>query len=237
MGRSASGGTCAVSPIMSRGPSAVDRDRGGELPSIDDVTTPTQGQEAVDAGKLPRSSGFLGPSAQQAQNAQALEDDIEAPPSGFKMGHRRDSSTPSPDNSPARTPALASMSHLRHPEAVDLAETTPTPTESVPSASNSVRESDYSPQEDVGALSKVSSATTKQDPSQRSYIDSPSSPAQSFLRHRTDSSGSGRVKNLAGKFEGNSRPQSTTSNTTPRASILGAGAYVSIEMGPASPSH
>ena len=229
IGRSASGGTSAVSPIMSRGPSAVDRDRGGELPSIDDVTTPTQDQEAVDAGKLPTSNRNSHLFAQHAKDPEPPEDYVEEPPPGFKMGHRRDSGTPSPDNSPARTPALASTSHLRHPEAVDLAETTPTPTDSVPSASNSVRESDYSTKDDGDSISKASSTLTKHDTARRSYVDSPSSPAHSFLRQRTDSAGSGRVKDLAGKFEGNSRPESRTSNTTPRASILGPGAYVTNE--------
>lgn len=229
IGRSASGGTSAVSPIISRGPSAVDRDRGGELPSIDDVTTPTQDQVVVDTGKLPTSSRNSRLFAQHAQETKPPEDYIEELPPGFKMGHRRDSGTPSPDNSPARTPALASMSHLRHPEAVDLAETTPTPTDSVPSASNSVRESEYSTKDDAESISKASGALPKHDAARRSYVDSPSSPAHSFLRQRTDSAGSGRVKDLAGKFEGNSRPESRTSNTTPRASILGPGAYVTNE--------
>ena len=229
IGRSASGGTGAVSPIMSRGPSAVDRDRGSELPSIDDVTTPTQDQDVIDTGKLPTSNRNSHLFAQHATEAGPPEDYIEEPPPGFKMGHRRDSSTPSPDNSPARTPALASMSHLRHPEAVDLAETTPTPTDSVPSASNSVRESEFSTKDDVESISKAPNALTKLDTARRSYADSPSSPAHSFLRQRTDSAGSGRVKDLAGKFEGNSRPESRTSNTTPRASVLGPGAYVTNE--------
>ena len=229
IGRSASGGTSAVSPIMSRGPSAIDRNRGGELPSIDDVTTPTQDQEDVDTGKLPTSNRNSRLFAQHAKETGPPEDYVEEPPPGFRIGHRRDSGTPSPDNSPARTPALASMSHLRHPEAVDLAETTPTPTDSVPSASNSVRESEFSTKDDVESISKVPNALTKHETARRSYADSPSSPAHSFLRQRTDSAGSGRVKDLAGRFEGNSRPESRTSNTTPRASVLGPGAYVTNE--------
>ena len=189
--RSSSGGTNAVSPIMSRGPSAVDRDKVQELPSIDDVTTPTQETDALNTQSRKRASGSFATITQITQQHTSHDTFNEPPPPGFKVGHRRHSGTPSPDNSPAKTPILATMSHLRHPQEADYAQTTPTPTESVPSTSGSLRE-----------------------PAP------PASPTKAFLSQRTDSSGSGRVKNLAEKFENTSRPESAQSNTTPRASVV-----------------
>ena len=217
IGRSASGGTSTVSPIMSRGPSAIDKDRNDGLPSIDDVATPTQYEEDERLGTRNRSAGSFGTLTQASQSYAPQEDSSEMPPPGFVRGHRRNLSTPSPDNSPSRTPELASTRHLRQPQEVDLAETTPTPTESTSSASNSFRGSDF---------------PSDLDPT---YVDSPAAPSQPFPRQRNDSAGSGRVRNLADKFESNSRPGSAHSNSTPRASMLGSSAPIVDDLEPPRP--
>ena len=235
VGRSASGGTSTVSPIMSRGPSAVERNRPDELPSIDDVTTPTRDEtEKIETRQ--RSAGSFGTLTQASVAEGTQEAHMEPPPPGFKMGHRRDSSTPSPDNSPARTPALASMSHLRHPQEADVADTTPTPTDSTPSTSNSLRDSEPFPEQGHGqSFVQEASNISQSGYSKPSYNDSHSSHAQPLLRQRADSANSGRVKNLADKFEGGSRPESTQSNTTPRASVLGSSTAKINEMAPPRP--
>ena len=239
IGRSASGGTSTVSPIMSRGPSAIDRDRGAELPSIDDVTTPTLDEETTKSRSRQQSAGSFGTLTRPSAVEDSAAESEESPPPGLKIGHRRESNPPSPDNSPAKTPALASMSHLRHPQQVDFAETTPTPTDSVPSASNSFREGGESAKSDIQDITeppaKAPVRATQATSAQPTFIDSPTSPAQSVLRQRTDSSGSGRVKNLADKFESNSRPESTHSNTTPRASVLGLGPSGTHDLAPPRP--
>ena len=236
VGRSASGGTSTVSPIMSRGPSAVDKNRPSELPSIDDVTTPTRDEEDKATKTRERSAGSFGTLTQASLADGAQEEPMEPPPQGFKMGHRRDSSTPSPDNSPARTPALASMSHLRQPQEADLADTTPTPTDSVPSSNESLREPETSSVHDhTQPIIKAASSIGQSGPSKPSYIDSTLSPAQPYPSQRTNSGGSGRVRNLADKFESSSRPESPHSNTTPRASILGPSTSGANEMAPPRP--
>ncbi|KAL9127248.1 MAG: hypothetical protein Q9217_003828 [Psora testacea] len=215
--RSASGGTSAVSPIMSRGPSAIDRDRNDGLPSIDDVATPTQDEGDEKLRTRHGSAGSMGTLTHASQSQAVQEELIEMPPPGFVPGHRRNMSTPSADNSPSRTPEIASMRHLKQPQEVDLAETTPTPTDSIPSSSNSIRDSD--PPSDQ----------------KHTYIDSPASPSQPFIGQRTDSASSGRVRNLANKFESHSRPGSDHSNSTPRASMLGSGSPISVDSAPARP--
>ena len=220
VGRSASGGTSTVSPIMSRGPSAVDRGRTSELPSIEDVTTPTQDEEGGRLKAKHRSAGSFGTLTQASLGERGQDEPIEPPPPGFKMGHRRDSSTPSPDNSPAKIPALASMSHLRHPQEADFAEVTPTPTDSTPSNGSSLRASKKSSTDGSSQPALILSSNINQSASPLTPNAQPSSPpAQSSLSHRTNSGGSGHVKNLADRFEGSSRPESTYSNTTPRASM------------------
>ena len=219
VGRSASGGTSAVSPIISRGPSAVDRNKDDSLPTIDDVATPTRDEENERTGTRDRSAGSFGTLKQDSLMKASEEASTEMPPPGFVPGHRRNMSTPSPDNSPLRTPELASTRHLRQPQEVDLAETTPTPTESTPSATNSFRES---------------KALPEQKPQS---IESPVPPAQPFGEQRPGSAGSGKVRGLAGKYERTSRPDSEVSSSTPRASILGASAPISDDLASHRPSN
>ncbi|KAF7877400.1 hypothetical protein EAF04_001078 [Stromatinia cepivora] len=88
---SESTGTTEISPIMSHGPStAVSDNRSREMstPAIMELVEPTS----------PRP-----------QNATHEYDDQIVPPK-FIPGHRRDISTPSPGNSPARTPDLGTVS-------------------------------------------------------------------------------------------------------------------------------
>ena len=190
--RSSSGGTNAISPIMSRGPSAVDRDRSTELPTIDDITTPTQNENNQQFTMRQRSRSPSRAVAQTIESGADREAYNEAPPPGFKMGHRRSSSTPSPDNSPAKTPMLASMSRLRHAEEVDIAQTTPTPTDSVPSAPNSVQESP------------------------------PPSPSEPTRGKMPDSVRREPGPSQSTVHESSVRPESAQSNTTPRASLIEA---------------
>ena len=206
IGRSASGGTSAVSPIMSRGPSAVDRDRKEGLPSIDDLAMPTR-DDKDDTLTRHRSVGSFGTMTQASpsQAPEPQEESSEMLPPGFVPGHRRNMSTPSPDNSPSKTPELASTRHLRKPQEVDVAETTPTPPDSVQSASNSIH--DFEPPSEAN----------------QTDIESHASPSQPIFRQRTDSAGSGKIRNLADKPESNGRPGSEHSNPTPRASMLGSG--------------
>ena len=227
VGRSASDGTSAVSPIISRGPSAA-TDR---LPRIEDVTTPTIAEGPED-NLRPRSLGSPSTLRQFAPGTpitHGTEPESAEPPPSFVPGHRRNLSTPSPDNSPARTPAVEATRQLRQPQEVEIAAASPT--DSGCNAGGSSQDSEIA-QEDypivprtmdppsmesdgrsIGTHGGVSNTPTMFDQT------ASSTPASQNGRHRTDSSSSSRVRNLADKFEGGSRPGSAHS-TTPRASLL-----------------
>ena len=244
VGRSASGGTSAVSPIISRGPSAAT----GRLPGIADVTTPTIAEGSDESNSRPRSSGSPSTLRQYGRGSSPTQgmapEPAESPPQSFIPGHRRNLSTPSPDNSPARTPEVESIRQLRQPQEVEIAAATPT--DAGFSTSSSSQNSEIA-QEDhpVGsrapeaplATSNHQTLDTHADASNSSAMPDqtlPSTPASQHRRNRTDSSSSNRVRNLADKFESGSRPSSAHS-TTPRASLLSNATQKKDEIPPPRP--
>ena len=242
VGRSTSGGTSVVSPIISRGPSAATESRKSELPGIDDVTASKRTKpESGGNDSRPTSSESLGtpkqtarkPSPSQAMPLQSFED---LPPS-FIPGYRRNSNTPSPDNSPAKTPSLEVNRPLRQPQEVEVSAATPTDPDS--STASSSHDSDVAPKEE---LSKELTRTAENDAtvvppnagSKSGSTTPPTLPPHNFLRDRTDSSSSGRVRNLADRFESGSRPGSAHS-TTPRASTFGVNVQRKDDLVPPRP--
>ena len=131
--RTNSESTNAVSPIISRASSNAhpegkvrnDMNREANVPSI----TEEPGESPL------RSSSNEAPSTPKGGRERS-ETQIYAPlaeealPPAFKPGHRRDMSTPSPDNSPARTPALETNHQFVKPQNAELATTTPVEAES-----------------------------------------------------------------------------------------------------------
>ena len=244
VGRSASGGTSAVSPIISRGPSAATE----RLPGIVDVTTPTIAEGPGESNSRPRSSGSPSTLRQYGRGSSPSQgmapEPTESPPQSFIPGHRRDLSTPSPDNSPARTPAVESIRQLRQPQEVEIAATTPT--DAGFSTSSSSQNSEIAQEEhpvgtrapdaplatsdhqNVGTHAGARNSSTMPDQTL------PSTSAAQHGRNRTDSSSSNRVRNLADKFESGSRPGSAHS-TTPRASLLSAATQKTDEIAPPRP--
>ena len=239
IGRSTSGGTSAVSPIISRGPSAA-TDR---LPGIEDVSTSTIAEEPEGSGSRPRSSGspvtprqfVRKPSPSQGMAPESVQPRDDPPPL-FIPGHRRDLSTPSPDNSPARTPALEANRQLRQPQEVELAATTPT---DQGFSTGSSSQNSAIDQEEGPALSRDSYGCNKDmQPASTNLpgkADQKVSPISSqYTRNRTDSSSSSRVRNLADRFESGSRPGSAHS-TTPRASLLSSTTQKKDDLAPPRP--
>ncbi|KAK4696822.1 hypothetical protein P7C71_g1159, partial [Lecanoromycetidae sp. Uapishka_2] len=241
--RSTSGGTSTVSPIISRGPSTATENWSSKLPGIDDVSTPTIAEGVEETKSRPLSSESLGNPKQIVRKPSpslATPPPINSPPSSFIPGHRRDLSTPSPDNSPARTPAVESNRQLRQPQEVEMAAATPTdPDFSTDSSSQS---SDVVPNEgpavgqpldplyrDSNGHGMDAHPGARNIPGKSDQIISPIS-----ARDRTNSSSSSRVRNLADKFESNSRPGSAQS-TTPRASMFGTNYAKKDEIAPPRP--
>ena len=120
IGRSTSGGTSVISPIISRGPS-----------------TSKQNWDSKDVAEEVESSAHEPESPESTNTAEEVDnvpikpeaaglDRKEQKRASFIPGHRRDLSTPSPNNSPARTPALESNLQIRQPQEAELAVATPT---------------------------------------------------------------------------------------------------------------
>ena len=234
VGRSTSGGTSAVSPIISRDPSMSTEHWNSKLPRIDDVTTPTTVDAHEESSARPLSASSLGTPKQVTRKPSpspaTIPQSADLPSPSFVPGHRRDLSTPSPDNSPARTPVLEANRHLRQPQEVELAAASPTDPSF--SKSNSSNVSEVAEREPVMPhLSEMASrgrsdlqvdtkAKANDLPEKADTAGSPIRHPQSYLRTRTDSGSSSRVRDLADRFESGSRPGSAHSST-PRGSLFG----------------
>ena len=234
VGRSTSGGTSAVSPIISRGPSTTTENRNPGLPGIDDVTTPTKVDALEGSSSRPISSDSPGTPKQitrkPSPSPATMPHSTDLPSPSFVPGHRRDLSTPSPDNSPARTPAFEVNRQLRKPQEVELAAATPTdPSFSTSNSSNvseiAEQEPDCTPRTDTASRGRSdihvdTHSTAKNYSGKADPAGSPIRYPQNYIRTRTDSASSSRVRDLADKFESGSRPGSAHS-ATPRSSVFG----------------
>ena len=191
--RSNSESTNAISPIISREPSTADpRSIDTKIEPIAEEPLPTP----------PRRTSLESPSTPKAQERRAESPESPDLPPSFIPGHRRNTSTPSPGNSPARTPALEVNRQLRHPQEVEIAMATPTSmTHSASSASDRLASSE--------AASSIMSneRTIGTGPSQAPPAVAPISTS------RTESPTKGRVRDLADRFDSasNSRRGSDSS--------------------------
>ena len=115
--RSNSESTNDISPIISRATSGAApgvRPNKEEIPSITSIAEepPFARPESLAAAQT------------EVNERPDSKDSLKA----LKQGHRRDMATPSPDNSPARTPNVEANKQLRQPQKAELAVTTPTTT-------------------------------------------------------------------------------------------------------------
>lgn len=228
VGRSASGGTSVVSPInISREPSAAAftsdaRELGGR------PMTPTLPQMQPDNGNSrPVPTDSLGTPRQIARKVSPPQSNrtgsAEARATPFIPGHRRDLSTPSPDNSPARTPALESTQHLRQPQEVELAMATPVETNFPTSRSSQYIDLASSSQFDLTASTGSHYSATDPAKEKSSVTNPPNLPPDASQRSRPDSPGSSRVRDLAEKFEsGSSSPHGSERSLNQRGNVFAA---------------
>lgn len=183
--RSTSGGTSTISPIISRGPSAATHGMGQPLPGIADVATPVQEpDEPSETNGGPISVDSLATPTQTQIKPAYNQTLAESPPPSFIPGHRRDMSTPSPDNSPAKLPAVEVNRQLRRPQEIELATATPTPTDTD-------RESDLDT-EDQPRKSTISPSKS----------DITIKPPTVLTNQRQTSPERGKVRTMAERFEG-----------------------------------
>ena len=167
IGRSTSGGTSVISPIISRGPSTSKQNwESKDVAEQGESSAPRPESDSTNSAKevmdIPTRPEATGPDRKEQKRAS------------FIPGHRRDLSTPSPNNSPARTPALESNLQLRQPQEAELAIVTPTDPDFGPRTSPT-----RGPAGPVGA----------------------DLPSGAETRSRNDVYNQSKVRDLAGKFE------------------------------------
>ncbi len=251
--RSTSGGTSVISPIISRGPSisraTADVEK-AETPS----TPPVQSDESSVDKSIP--STFATPKqmyrkASPSQTSGQIIDDILPP--NFVQGHRRNTSTPSPNNSPTRTPVLESSKLGRQLQEVELAVATPTePTFSENSGSliASPNESsmnvgdteagrqpvDLKPLHPEAQLStpfvpRAIDASIKRQG--ESVSGSPIMPPKDPTRSRPDSPSKNRVRDLAEKFESNASSRRGSNHSISQSTaLLNSGTHKADDASP-----
>ena len=213
VGRSASGGTSVVSPInISRMPSAAAPTRDTSeaiarpiMPMSADVQSGHENPNSLSSDPLGTPRQITGNAVSSQGNRPSS---TESKAAHFKPGHRRDLSTPSPDNSPARTPTLDSTLHLRQPQEAELAMATPIepnfPTTRSIQDVEEVPSQQPDPLPDTAAPSSATKPLKQQSQQQSIVTNPPNLPPNTSQRSRPDSPGSNRVRNLAEKFESRS---------------------------------
>lgn len=230
IGRSTSGGTSVVSPILSRGASLAKRSGPASCPaSIPEtrIVSPSANGDESDCRRI--SSGNMDtpkPIARKpSPSRSSLQGSTESIPTTFKPGHRRNFSTPSPDGSPARTPILETNLQTMKPLQAEITMATPaTPTDPAQQSSVSLQpqttpisdgQSEFSP----SAPGQIAQQPPSQSARTLPRLATPSlsrigdtsqgsreggavdSPADPMTRSRAESPSKNRVRDLAGKFE------------------------------------
>lgn len=240
IGRSTSGGTSVVSPILSRGASFA---KSGGPASISEtrVVIPSANDVESNSGRI--SSGVMDapkPIIRKPSPSRApLQDSLESIPTAFKPGHRRDFSTPSSDGSPARTPILETNLKAMKPLEAEIATATPaTPTDPTYQSTDTLKPQIASTSDGKSEVSRSTHGQTAQQAPSQSPITLPpwathrasiigdtshgsrdngalDLPADPMTRSRAESPSKNRVRDLAGKFE--------SGNSSRRGSDLSAG--------------
>ena len=208
--RSVSGSTTTRSPPISRGPSSateniasrMKHDRGMSPPPKVMDTVPEERRMSAGSGATPKSERPLS------------QGPLNSPPQAIIPGHRRNLSTPSPDNSPARTPAIEKTAQLQSPREAEIAIATPVSpkfagdTRLLRSPSPPFTESSgILPQRSVPdpIYREPLALNTNNAPPNTSRASSPTKSLVNSIRDREGSPSTNRVKDIAGKFESASR--------------------------------
>ncbi|MCJ1380798.1 hypothetical protein MMC17_003907 [Xylographa soralifera] len=208
--RSNSESTSDISPIVSRVPSAVTPETRMRQADTRHDNIPIIAEESTVGTPRPNSQDTIAaskPLARKPSPSQGLQLDSSIPVlSPVIPGHRRNLSTPSPDNSPARTPAVEMSQQLRQPQEAELAVTTPTSM-----THNSSTGSNVMPR----TADKILEDSTV--PQSASYTDAKVAPTAGSTISRADSPSKSRVRDLADRFE-NRDLSRQASNSSLRAS-------------------
>lgn len=226
IGRSTSGGTSVVSPILSRGASLAKGSGPASIPETRVFITSANDDES---GSGHISSDVMNapkPIARKPSPSRSpLQDSLESIPTTFKPGHRRNFSTPSSDGSPARTPILETNVMTIKPLEAEIETATPvTPTDPTHQSTVTLQPQIASINDGKSEVSRSTHGQTAQQTPSQSPITLPrlathrasrigdtshgfrdngavDSPADPMTRIRAESPSKNRVRDLAGKFE------------------------------------
>ena len=196
VGRSNSESTSVISPIISRAPSSAN-------PTVEEPRISTITEEPSDSRPM-SSESIPTPKGGSSDSRRASSHSIPAP---FIPGHRRDMSTPSPDNSPARTPNLEVNRQLRNPQEVEIATATPTSANHSSSFASHWAPNDTTESTAPGVANEVRTPN-----SGSAVVASQQSPVTTSIPAGRESPSKGRVRDLADKYDAGSRRGSDSSS-------------------------
>ncbi|KAF2681302.1 hypothetical protein K458DRAFT_420801 [Lentithecium fluviatile CBS 122367] len=218
--RSNTGSTSGISPIMSRVSSSALKARNqaaidGSTPVIAEETS-----ETYTPVSWPTSAMLGGPHQIARKPSPSHSRNVSSssvPRSGL--------ATPSPGESPARSPAIAPQKHVPEPESAQLSTLSPISPDAMegglhgPSPTYATREADIASAMESGPGMAAPDLCAAEHESQNAFLEThhAQSPINDALpRSRSESPSKGRVQELAGKFGemSSSRRGSTQSNTS-----------------------
>ena len=199
VGRSGSGSTSVISPIISRDPSLVTGNKSTRGSKEKSVTPPMHTDDGSSNSSRPLSSSTFGTPRQITRKPSPSELILHESIPPFARGHQRNRSTPSPNNSPARTPVLQENFGSQQPQEAEIASIAPV--ESVtPTVDTSARTLNT-----FEGKSKDQTASTALNPEDRTIKSETSKPSTALGEDLPgscrDSPTKSRVRDLAGKFE------------------------------------
>ncbi|KAF1980701.1 hypothetical protein K402DRAFT_274928 [Aulographum hederae CBS 113979] len=215
--RSNTDSTAGISPIMSRVP-GQDVDPADLTQHHEHPTIAEEPIEPVDSTTRPLSTSTLrgGAGDRQIPRKPSPSHSREHSAGSFTPGYRRDLNTPSPHNSPARSPVVGAVNSIPEPEVGELATDSSlanvTSLDSIPlsrATDMAAREADTAHAVNSSPTKEVEGAAEAQRESQETFLQyrSPSpekrseSPSKrSTTSSRNESPSKGRVRDLAGKF-------------------------------------
>lgn len=225
--RSDSAATSDISPIMSRVPSSAAGTARTQEAQRREEATPTIAEEPTEvAAPEPqrRSDATLAGVHQIARKpSPAHSRNSSTDAAAVKPGYRRDLSTPSPNNSPARSPAVEANKQLPDPEVAELAmnsSSDETGAQIMPSTlDTAATENGNSHAANTGATTEPSILPGSTPQAQNVSLESgnkdlPLAPVETGSRPTSPSKG--KVRDLAEKFDAESRKNSPVG--TPRSS-------------------
>jgi hypothetical protein len=222
--RSDTTGTSDISPIMSRVPSAATTDIRSRDSERRQMATPVIAEEPTEvnvsdvrshSGETLTSVHQLPQKLSPSRSPNVLSD---ANSPAFTPGYRRDLSTPSPNNSHARSPAVEANKQLPEPGVAEFAINSPTEQRTAQIGAKSVEESMQS----TNTVQPPSFGTVTEQPETRRQDisvqpkDKELPPAPQQTGSRSNSPGKGKVLDMTEKFEADQKNGPIQSTGTPR---------------------